>query len=178
MLRAAAIAVAFAAQAKGVILQKVDHVDQLIAVVLTAYDLWMVIAGSREIWPSLYCLATCSNVDWDYIWFVILSFAWSSILPVAGFVSAYGLFKRRKWGRKLALALCSILFVLELYGTVKFAVLNYQFRDVPVPPLPAGAVEVNLSMWPAYLIGLVSGLLLLLMLQPFVKKACSGSADA
>jgi hypothetical protein len=158
-------------------LQKRDHVVQFIAVVLSAYGLWMVIAGSRGIWLSL-CLATCSNVDWDYIWFVILTFLWSGILPVAGFVSAYGLFKRRPWARKLALALCSILFVLELYGTVKFAVLSYQFRDVPVPPLPAGAVEVNVSMWPAYLIGLVSGLLLLLMLQPFVKKACSGGADA
>jgi hypothetical protein len=151
-------------------LQKGDHVLQFVTIVLSAYGLWMVLAGFHGIWLSLECLVTCSNVDLDYIWFVILTFAWSGILPVAGFVSAYGLFKRRQWRRKLALALCSILFLLELYGTVKFAVLSYQFRDVPVPPLPAGAVEVNVSMWPGYLIGLVSGLLLLLMLQPFLKS--------
>ena len=51
------------------------------------------------------------------------------------------------------------------------AVFSYQFLDVPVPPLPAGAIEVNVSMWPAYLIGLVSGLLLILLLQPFVKES-------
>jgi hypothetical protein len=159
-------------------LPKSDHLVQFIAFVLGVYGLWMVLAGSRGIWLSLQCLVTCSNVDFDYIWFVILTFTWSVILPAAGFISAYGLFKRRPWARKLTLALCSILFLLELYGTVKFAVLSSQFRDVPVSRLPAGAVEVNVSMWPAYLIGLVSGLLLLLLLQPFVKKACSGGADA
>src|SRR6201988_3339550 len=108
-------------------LQKGDHVVRVIAVVLSAYGLWMVLAGFHGIWLSLGCLVTGSNVDLDYIWFVILTFAWSGILPVAGFVAAYGLFRQRQWGRKLALALCSILFLLELYGTVKLLVLSSQF---------------------------------------------------
>lgn len=146
-------------------LQKRDHLVEFIVVILAAYSLWMVLAGSRGIWLSLDCLATCSNLDFDYIWFAILSFVWSGILPAAGFISAYELFKRRAWGRKLALILCFVLFLVELYGTVKFAVLSYQFRIVPIPPVPPGGREVHVSMWPAYVIGLGSALLLFLLLH-------------
>jgi hypothetical protein len=161
-----------------IMLHKGSYVVKFVAVVLSAYGLWMVLAGSRGIWLALRCLVNCPNVDLDYIWFIILSFGWSVFLPAAAFVSAYGSFKLRPWGRRLALVVCSILFLLELYGTVKFAILSYQFRDVPIPPIPDGAVEVYVSMRPAYIIGVVSGLLLLLLLQPFVKKACSGGPNA
>jgi hypothetical protein len=117
-------------------------------------------------------------MDSDYIWFVIFNFTWFGILPAIGFVAAYGLFQLRLWGQRLALTIYSILFLAELYGVIKFAVLSYQFRDAPVPAPPEDAVEIHVSMWPAYIIGLVSGLLLLLLLQEFVKKACSRNATA
>jgi hypothetical protein len=117
-------------------------------------------------------------VDLEYKWFVILNFIWFGILPALAFVSAYGLFQLRLWGQRLALTICSILFLAELYGIIKFAVLSYQFRDARVAPLPEGVAEIDVSMWPAYFIGLVSGLSVLLLLQEFVKKACSSNATA
>jgi hypothetical protein len=158
--------------------QKSENVVRFIAVVLTAWGLWTVVRGYRGISLSIQCLFTCSNVDLEYKWFVIFNFIWFGILPALAFVSAYGLFQLRLWGQRLALTICSILFLAELYGIIKFAVLSYQFRDAPVPPLPEGAVEIDVSMWPAYIIGLVSGLLVLLLLQEFVKKACSRNATA
>jgi hypothetical protein len=158
--------------------QKSEHVVRFVAFVLTAWGLWTVVRGYRGIWLSLQCLITCPSIDLEYIWFVIFNFTWFCILPAIGFVSAYGLFQLRLWGQRLALTFCSILFLAELYGVVKFAVLSYQFRDAPVPPLPEGAVEIHVSMWPAYIIGLVSGLLVLLLLQKFVKKACSHNVNA
>ena len=117
-------------------------------------------------------------MDLEYKWFVIFNFIWFGILPAIAFLAAYGLFQLRLWGQRLALTICSILFLAELYGIIKFAVLSYQFRDGPVPPLPEGAVEIDVSMWPTYFIGLVSGLSVLLLLQEFVKKACSHNATA
>jgi hypothetical protein len=158
--------------------QKSENVVRFIAVVLTVWGLWTVVRGYRGISLSIQCLFTCSNVDLEYKWFVIFNFIWFGILPVLAFVSAYGLFQLRLWGQRLALTICSILFLAELYGIIKFAVLNYQFRDAPVPALPEGAVEIHVSMRPAYIIGLISGLLVLLLLQEFVKKACSRNATA
>jgi uncharacterized membrane protein (DUF2068 family) len=158
--------------------QRSEHVVRLVAFVLTTWGFWTVVRGYRGIWLSIQCLFTCSNVDLEYIWFVIFNFTWFGILPAIAFVAAYGLFQLRLWGQRLALTICSILFLAELYGVIKFAVLSYQFRDAPVPPLPEGAVEIHVSMWPAYIIGLVSGLLVLLLLQEFVKKACSRNVNA
>jgi len=59
-------------------------------------------------------------------------------------------------GAKVSADYFLYLFLAELYGVIKFAVLSYEFRDAPVPPLPEGAVEIHVRLWPAYLIGLVA----------------------
>ena len=107
------------AQRHNVMRQKSEHVVRFVAVVLTVWASWTAVRGYRGIWLSLQCLITCQSVDLEYVWFVILNFIWFCILPAIGFVSAYGLFQLRFWGQRLALTICSILFLAHLYGVPK-----------------------------------------------------------
>ena len=145
-------------------------VVRIIAFLLIVWGLWISIYGVHGIWLSYQCLFTCSNVDSSYIWFVIFNFTYFAVLPIFAFASAYGLFKFRRWGRISALTICSLLFIAEFYGAVRFAVMTYQFQNSPPPPVPEGAVLIDVSMWSAYITGLVSGILVLLLLQDFVKR--------
>jgi uncharacterized membrane protein (DUF2068 family) len=93
-----------------------EHIVRYSAFTLAAWGFWMLLRGYRGIWRSAECLLTCSNVDWGYIWIVIFTFTWSGILPAIAVLDAYGLFQLRLWGQRLALTICSIVFVVELYG--------------------------------------------------------------
>jgi hypothetical protein len=125
-------------------------------------------------WLSIRCLFTCLDVDSSYVWFVIFSFAFSVVLPIIAFASAYGLFKFRPWARVSAIAVCSFVLLAGLYSAVRFAVEIYQYQDVSPPPISERAVHfIYVSMWPAYITGLVSGIMVLLLLQEFIKRRFS-----
>ena len=142
----------------------------IVAVLLIAWGAWIV----HIPWLSFECLLNCSNIDSSYIWFVIYNFAYSVVLPLFAFASTYGLFKFRPWGRVSALTICSFVLMSGLYSAVRFAIEIYQYQDVSPPPISERAVHfIYVSMWPAYITGLVSGIMVLLLLQEFIKRRFS-----
>jgi hypothetical protein len=137
---------------------------------LVAWGLWMAIKGARGIWRAFAGLYTYSNVDADYLWFVVSSILFFVLLPGLALASAYGLFKRRSWGRISALVICLLLLGLGLYAAVVLAVVHFQYSTVPPAPIPESAVVVDVNYWPTYLSGLLAGVLAFLLLQNFVKR--------
>ena len=138
----------------------------IVAAFLIAWGTWIV----HIPWLTFQCLFTCPDVDLSYVWFVVLTFAYSVVLPIIAFASAYGLYKFRPWARMSALTLCSFVLLTGLYSAVRFVVETYQYQGVSPPPISDGAVFIDVSMWPAYITSLVSGILILLLLQDFVKR--------
>jgi hypothetical protein len=149
---------------------KSQIVVRIIAFLLIVWGLWISVYGVHGIWLSLQCLFTCSNVDLSYVWFVIFNFAYSVVLSIIALTSACGLIKFRSWARVSALTICSVVLLSGLYSAVRFAVDTYQYQGVPPRPVPEGAVLIDVSMWPAYVTGLVSGISVLLLVQDFVKR--------
>jgi hypothetical protein len=141
----------------------------IVAVLLIAWGGWII----HLPWLSFECLFNCSNVDSSYIWFVVYNFAYAVVLPVGAFVSAYGLFMFRSWGRVSALTICWFVLISALYSAVRFAVESYQYQGVPPRPLPEEAVLIYVSMWNAYIPGLVGGISVFLLLQNSVKRSFS-----
>lgn len=115
---------------------------------LVAWGLWTAIKGARGSWLAVVCLFTCSNVDAYYFWFVVLSMVMSVFLPGLALASAYGLFKRRPWGRMSALVICLLLLGLGLYAAVALAVVYFQYSTIPPAPIPEGAFVVEVNYWP------------------------------
>jgi hypothetical protein len=131
----------------------------------------MAIKGARGVWLASAGLFTYSYVDAYYLWFLISSIVFFVILPGIALGSAYGLFKRRPWGRIAALVICLLLLGLGLYTTVALAVMHFQYSGAPAVPIPEGAVVVEVNYWPTIISGLLAGILAFLLHQDFVRKS-------
>jgi hypothetical protein len=81
----------------------------------------------------------CSDIDSDFLWFVLSNFGYFAILPVVASAAAYGLFKFRHWGRIAGLGVCSCLLIAQLYSAIRFADMTYHYQNVPPPPIPEDA---------------------------------------
>jgi hypothetical protein len=137
---------------------------------LIAWALWTAINGARGIWRAFQCLFVCSDITSDYLWFVVASILFFVLLPGLALASAYGLFRRRSWGRRSSLAICLFLLSGGLYSAVVLAVLHFQYSNGPPAPIPEGAIVVEVNYSPTYLSGLLAGVLAFLLLQDFVKR--------
>jgi hypothetical protein len=101
------------------------------------------------------------------LFFIIISI----ILPLAIFIAGIGLIRIRRWGWILAVTVCSVTFIIKFIGTMNFAFAVYMLKDNPIPPIPEGAVVGYVSMWPTYIYGIASGLLILVLTRKSIRKA-------
>jgi hypothetical protein len=95
----------------------------------------------------------------------------SIILPLAIFIAGFGIIRIKRWGWILAVTVCSVTFIIKFIGTMNFAFAVYMLKDNPMPPIPKDAVVVgHVSMWPTYIYGIASGLLILVLTRDSIKK--------
>jgi hypothetical protein len=150
---------------------------RFVALVLIVWGLWALFRGYRGLWLSLR-YGIFSGINLDQFWFHVLYLTLNGLIPVAAFISAYGLFRFMRWGLLSALAISSLNLVLCLYSSVQFVVMAYQWRSASPPPIPEGSYYIDVSMWPTWITGLGSGLLTFILLRGSVKTICSRSIDA
>jgi hypothetical protein len=133
--------------------------------------------GYRGTWFALrYGILSGNNLD--HLWVNVLYVIYGGILPLVAFISAYGLVQFMKWGRISALIVSLVLLISNLYGAVEFVFILRQLQKAPPEPIPEGAVLIYRSMWPTWIIGLASGLVVLILLQDSVKQLCTRRVDA
>ena len=84
-------------------------------------------------------------------------------------VSAYGLFRIRLWGRIVAIVVLSFDFLVRLAGAIN--TWTYNIRHPELPPIPENTTLVEvISMWPSYIIGIISLLSVIILLSRPVKE--------
>ena len=81
-------------------------------------------------------------------------------------IAAYGLFRLRKWAWKLALVVLSIDFSWHLFAAVYHFV---SFRHSKTPPVPPGTITVTVSLWPSYIICILSLFSIILLARKPVR---------
>lgn len=134
-----------------------------VAAVLILWGLYKIIGDSRYIWVSLRYGLFSSDTDMKLFWLLVLFLVFSAVIPLVAIIAAWGLFEFQRWGHRLALSVCTLMFVVTSVGGITFLVRSYNAIDVPVPVIPEGSVGVYMSMWPTYITAFVSGLLILLL---------------
>ena len=153
------------------------HLVRFTALVLVGWGLWTLMRGYRGTWLALrYGILSGNNLD--HVWVHVLYVTYGAILPLAAFVSAYGLFQFMRRGRMLALVISLLLLISNLYGAVEFVLILQQLQKAPPQPIPESAILIHQSMWPTWITGLASGLVVLILLGDSVKRLCARTADA
>ena len=93
----------------------------------------------------------------------------SIFIPTIACISGIGLLKLKKWGWYFAIITTLIVFALNLTGTIKFIIASYQYRNVPMPPIPEGAVVQYVIMIPTYIYTIVTLLLIILLSRKSIR---------
>jgi hypothetical protein len=138
-----------------------------IQLIMSAESIWWFIAILFH--PGSY------NSYLEYLFDSAISLLFTS-LPLAAIIAGYGLLKNNTWSWQLAVVTCLCMFILNLLGVIKFAVLCYQWSITPVPPIPPiseGKYYVEsgyFSMWPTYIYTVVSALLIIMLNRKSVKN--------
>ena len=89
-------------------------------------------------------------------------------------LAGYGLLQHLSWGRFVALSALSLDFLFKLWGAVNM--WTYYLRHPAPPPIPTEGMHVeHISAWPSYIIGMVSLVSLILLLQRRMKDRFSQS---
>jgi hypothetical protein len=107
-------------------------------------------------------------VDWGLIACFPLAFLVNPLIPVVKLIATYGLLRFRPWAWWAAIIPLTVDLLLRLTGAVDFAIRSYRYQEFQIPP--GYRVVQVISMWPSYIIGLLSAFAILLLLRPSVKR--------
>lgn len=152
--------------------QHTRYLIRLLAVVLIVYGGVNLLIGMKPLWWTISSLFYPSqNTLLERLYYDALTFFYCLTLPVAEILGGTGLFKEKKWGWIVSVAVCLIIFTLSFAGTINFAIASYVLRNVPMPPIPEGAEVVGYySMIPTYITTLVSIVFVSLLNRKSVKQ--------
>ena len=123
--------------------------------------------GLKYVWLILSELWN-NYVDWGLIAWLPLSFLFNPVIPVAKLIAAYGLLRFRPWAWRVAIIPLTVDLLVYLIGAINFAIQSYRYREFQIPP--GSQVVKVISMWPSYIIGLLSAFAILFLLRPSVKR--------
>jgi len=156
-----------------------DKIIKLLGALLITTGSLQLIFSAEGIWLTLAGLFRPSSF-WSfqaYLYYSAASLFFFIILPSAIFMAGIGLFKFRQWGWQLAVTVCTITLIVKLIGTINFAYAAYKTWDLPMPKMPEGAHVGIVSMWPTYIYGIISALLILLLTRNSIKSAFNPSLN-
>jgi lysylphosphatidylglycerol synthetase-like protein (DUF2156 family) len=102
----------------------------------------------------------------SYIAISMLSIGW----PIAVIIAGYGTFKNKTWAWRWAIWACLVMFIINMYGVINFAVLCYYWRDMPIPPISEGDYVGYFSMWPTYIYAAAGAILILILSLKAVRR--------
>ena len=123
--------------------------------------------GLKYLW--FIASAFWSNyVDWGFIAWFPLGFLVNPVIPVAKLIAAYGLLRFRPWAWRVAIIPLTVDFLFCLIGAINFAIQSYRYRYFQIPE--GYRVVKVISMWPSYIIALLSAFAILFLLRPSVKR--------
>ena len=112
-----------------------------------------------------------------YLYYSVAGLFFLIILPSAIIMAGIGLLKFKRWGWQLAVTVCAITLIVRLIGTINFAYAVYKTWNLPMPKIPEGAHVDVVSMWPTYIYGIISALLILLLTRNSIKGAFNPSLN-
>lgn len=107
-------------------------------------------------------------VDWGLIAWFLLAFLVNPVIPVAKLIAAYGLLRFRPWAWRAAIIALTVGLFFHVTGAINSAIQFYGYREFQIPE--GHRVVQVISMWPSYIIGLLSALAILFLLRPSVKR--------
>ncbi len=150
-----------------------NKIIKLVGVLFIIVGSLQIILKVKGIWWSLTFLfrPNAYPTAYDYLLYSTASLFFLIILPLAILVSGIGLIRIKRWGWMLAITVCTITFFIKSVGTINFVFAVYKLKDNPIPPFPNGAVVGYVSMWPTYIYGIASGLLILVLTRNSIKQA-------
>jgi len=91
-----------------------------------------------------------------------------SVLPFVKLVAAVGLFRIRKWAWVLAIVALTLDMLLRIVGAIRHSLESPQ--DLPELALCSGVVVEEISLWPSYVIALVSAVSLLVLANSRIRS--------
>jgi hypothetical protein len=150
-----------------------DKTIKLLGVLFIAVGSLQTFLRAKDIWWLLTFLfrPNAYSTVHNYLFYSAASLFFFIILPLAILVAGIGVIRIKRWGWILAITVCAVTFIVKLIGTMNFEFAVYRLKDHPIPPITEGAVVGYVSMWPTYIYGIASGLLILVLTRNSIKKA-------
>lgn len=88
---------------------------------------------------------------WEFLYHSGLTLLFGLIIPIASIVSGIGLFRQKKWGWILALAVSLIVFTQACSRTINFAIVSYFFSAISISDPSQDTPFKILGMIPTYI---------------------------
>jgi len=112
----------------------------------------------------------------NYGWF-FLFFLFIYLIIILKIISAYGLFRIRIWGRKLAIVVLATDFINQVYKVINGWLYFFGYLKSSIPELepysPTTVIAKFISMWPIYLLASISLISIIILLLKPIKKVFS-----
>lgn len=124
------------------------------------FDMWFNVRSSAYFWYHLVMAGAFSATL--YVLF--------ELVLIAKLVVAYGLLRVCSWARPVAIAVLTADFVFRASGAVTSFLVAAFVPPMPLPPMPKGAVTIVISMWPSYVIGIISIVSVLVLIKKPIKN--------
>jgi hypothetical protein len=152
--------------------QHTRYLIRLLAIVLIVYGGVELVLGMKPVWWTLRGFFYPSqNTLLEILYFSGMIFFFNLMLPVAAIFGGTGLLQQKKWGWILSLTVSLVIFAFGFATTINYAIASYVLRNVPMPPIPEGAVVGEYcSMVPTYITTLVSIVFVFLLNRKSVKQ--------
>ena len=127
--------------------------DRVIALVLILWGLWVIVSEWQSIWMSL------RHGFSGFFFYDVSSLLFGVVLPLVAVASGIGLLRAKKWAWRPVRTLSLIAFVVYTMIITNFTIATYFWWNIPRPPMPDDAYVTRVSIWPAVIGALVSGVL-------------------
>jgi len=123
------------------------------------------------VWMLLTVLSHPNSLSFeDYLLYGFIPLLFLFFLPLLIIIAGIEVFKKRKLGWQLAMAVCIITLIINVVGIINFAYAVYITSNIPMPSISNGSSVGIVSMWPTYVSALVNILLIFLLTRKSIKR--------
>ncbi len=160
-----------AAQLNQVVMNKDSRFITILVASLTAGTALYILV--RGWWEIIYFFSSLVRGDYPFDvmpWWMMAGGIVIYLVTLGKTISAYGVYRLRPWGWGLALLALSIDFLYRLFGAINYFTFSIQHPEpLPIPP---GYADIKVvSLWPSYIICLISLLSIVALTRKSVKVA-------
>jgi hypothetical protein len=122
----------------------------------------------RHWWNVLQLWIQGDNPYKSFPFWVLPVEVFFDLIYIFKLIASYGMFRFRSWGRTLAVYVLSADFIIGLIGFINRQ--TYHWRHPEPPPIPPGYVQVQvISLWPFYIIAIISLLSVIALTKKSVR---------